>query len=333
MCEAPVVQDEQAVAETFAIGQDVVGCIESRGAGDDGRPPRDVYRNHRHVAATADRDSQLLRPEQAALQRILHRHRHPRHLALTVERRRHVEARPATLFHPGAAPGREVSRRAGIEQAYQIEPCGIAERVLPQIVTQAGLQRRLAENQLELPHDDRSFLIDDRPVQSPRFVQIGERLADGIGALRPVHAVRGRIVRQQEPQVVIQLRERGVHDLRGHEVREHLFHPHVVEPAHGHEIAEPHVGRLVRDDAGAIELLRLRRRLVEQQRRRVVEDRAWMLHAAELERRNQHDVELAERIGDPGVALHPVDGGRMQVEDGVTVARDLGGVRFAVEQA
>ena len=94
---------------------------------------------------------------------------------------------------------------------------------------------------------------------------------------------------------MIDLRERRVDDLRRHEVREDLLHPHIVEPPHRHEIAEPHVGGLVRDDAGATELLVLRGRRVEQQARRVVEDGAGVLHAAELERRHEQEVELARR--------------------------------------
>ena len=88
---------------------------------------------------------------------------------------------------------------------------------------------------------------------------------------------------------------------------------------------------LVRDDAGAVEQLVLRGRLVEQQRGRVVEDRAGVLHAAELERRDQHEIELAERVRDAGVVLEPGERRRMQVEDRVAVARDLGGVGLAME--
>jgi len=72
---------------------------------------------------------------------------------------------------------------------------------------------------------------------------------------------------------VVDAGKRGVHDLRGHEVGEHFLHPHVGKPPHRHQIAEPHMGRLVCDRAGAIELLVLRRRFFEQQARRVVEDR------------------------------------------------------------
>ena len=60
---------------------------------------------------------------------------------------------------------------------------------------------------------------------------------------------------------------------------------------------------LVRDDAGAIEHLVLRRGFVEQQPGGVVENRARVLHAAELKRRDQHEVELAERIRDAPCSL------------------------------
>src|SRR5438034_3439481 len=51
-----------------------------------------------------------------------------------------------------------------------------------------------------------------------------------------------------------------------------------------------------------------RGRRIEQQAARVVEDRARMLHAAELKGRHEQEVELAERIGNARVPLHPVDG-------------------------
>ena len=44
-----------------------------------------------------------------------------------------------------------------------------------------------------------------------------------------------------------------------------------------------------------------------------------------------HEVELAERVGNARVALHVFDGARVQVEDGVLVARNFGGVGLAVK--
>ena len=46
---------------------------------------------------------------------------------------------------------------------------------------------------------------------------------------------------------------------------------------------------------------------------------------------HQQEVELAERIRDPRVALEPVERRGVQIEDRVAVARDLRGVGLAVE--
>ena len=47
-----------------------------------------------------------------------------------------------------------------------------------------------------------------------------------------------------------------------------------------------------------------------------------MFHAAELERRQQHDVELPERIGDVGVVLHPAQRVDVAVDEHVEVRGD-----------
>ena len=202
-----------------------------------------------------------------------------------------------------------------------------------QVLTEAILERVGAHERFELAHDDRRLLINDRAVERARLVEIRERLANLVRARCAIDVVGSRVVRQQEPQLVIDRWERRVDDFRGHEICEHLFHPDVAEPLHGDEIAEPHVRSFVRDDAGAPELLIARRGLVEHEAVRVVEDGARMLHAAELEGGHEQEIELAELIGDSGVALEPLKRRRMEVEDRVTVARDLRGVGFAVQHA
>ena len=177
------------------------------------------------------------------------------------------------------------------------------------------------EDPLELPHDDRRLLIDDRAVERAGLAQVVERLTNRVRARRAVDLVGRRIVREQEAQLVIDLGERRIDDLRRHEVGEDFLHPHVVEPAHRDEIAEPHVGGFVRDEAGPSELLVLRRRRIEQQRRGVVEDGAGMFHAAELKRRHEQEVELAPRVRDRGVAFEPRERRGMQVEDRLAIAR------------
>ena len=56
-----------------------------------------------------------------------------------------------------------------------------------------------------------------------------------------------------------------------------------------------------------------------------------MLHAAELERGHEQELELAERVRDPGVVFEPVERAGVQVEDRVAVSRDLRGVGLPVQ--
>ena len=58
-----------------------------------------------------------------------------------------------------------------------------------------------------------------------------------------------------------------------------------------------------------------------------------MLHAAELKRGDEQEVELAEGIGNAGVLLEPRERRGVQIEDRVAIARHLGGVGLAMEHA
>ncbi len=212
--------------------------------------------------------------------------------------------RPASSTQDRLQAARSSAVRSS-SSAIRSDQVALAKRCALQVFAQPVAKRRLAEDALELPHDDRRLLIDDRAVERSGLVEVVERLANRRWCpacdrprTRPGSA-------REEAQVVIDLRERRIDDLRRHEVGEDLLHPHVVEPAHRHEVAEPHVSGFVRDQAGASELLVLGRRLIEQQARGVVEDRAGVLHAAELKRRDEKEIELAEGIRDGRVAFEP----------------------------
>jgi hypothetical protein len=58
-----------------------------------------------------------------------------------------------------------------------------------------------------------------------------------------------------------------------------------------------------------------------------------VLHPAELERRDQHEVELAERIRNAGVILEPLERVSVQIENRLTIAGDLRGVGLTMEHA
>ena len=136
------------------------------------------------------------------------------------------------------------------------------------------------------------------PYSEPASLRFASCCRIGFDAAGPVYIVGGGVVGEQESQVVVDLGKARVHDLRGHEVGHHLLHPDIIKPAHGHQVAEPHVRGLVGDHAGAPEQLVLRRRVVEHQAGGVVEDGARVLHAAELEGGDQHEIEFAPGIRD-----------------------------------
>ena len=58
-----------------------------------------------------------------------------------------------------------------------------------------------------------------------------------------------------------------------------------------------------------------------------------MLHASELKSGDRHEIELAEGVGDRGIALEELEGAGVQVEDRLAIARHLGRVGLAVEHA
>src|ERR671910_824419 len=81
-----------------------------------------------------------------------------------VEPRR--DRRAARLFDPNPAPLREIGRRAAVEDVDQIGPGRVAERVRFQVLAQPVAKARLAHHALEMTHDDRRLLINDRAVQA-----------------------------------------------------------------------------------------------------------------------------------------------------------------------
>src|SRR5690606_7036041 len=98
-----------------------------------------------------------------------------------------------------------------------------------------------------------------------------------------VHAVCGRLVTKPEALPRIGLRVERLLYLCRHVGGEAFLQPQVVEPAHGHEVAEPHVRDLVVNGRGAADSLRQRGTLAEYEALLAVEHGTRMLHAAERE--------------------------------------------------
>ena len=149
-------------------------------------------------------------------------------------------------------------------------------------------------------------MIDDVAIEQACAVQVVEWLLDGVCAFRAVGGESRRIVVAQEKQVVVDVGELLARNLIGHEVRKHLLRPHVVEPTHGHKVAEPHMSSLVSDEVQACQLLVGCRILSEEDF--VIGElyAARMLHAAELIARQDDKAVFLKRIANVGITFHPV---------------------------
>ena len=110
-------------------------------------------------------------------------------------------------------------------------------------------------------------------------------------------------MRDQELEGVVAFGLGGFRDFVGHEIGEHLLHPHIVEPTHRHQIAKPHVGRFVRQQLGAAGFLVLGGPFVQKQTRGFVLNRPGVLHAAVLKIRDGDEVEFLKRVLDLGVVF------------------------------
>src|SRR5438128_9550063 len=110
-------------------------------------------------------------------------------------------------------PGCEIERRAFVEHLNKVEPGRISKLELLEICGKAVLKLLGSENALELAHHDRRLLINDCAIQTPRFIEVRELLANRIRARSSIHGVCGGIVGDEKSQAVIDLRKRGIHDL------------------------------------------------------------------------------------------------------------------------
>ena len=85
--------------------------------------------------------------------------------------------------------------RPVVDDAHQIEPRRIPVGVPLQILAKPIAKAARADNQLELPHDDRRLLVNDRSVHLAGFVEVAQLLPDRVRPGRAVHLICRGIVR------------------------------------------------------------------------------------------------------------------------------------------
>jgi hypothetical protein len=185
------------------------------------------------------------------------------------------------------------------QRLHQIGPGGIPVPVGLEVAADAVAELLLAEEALEHLQHLPALLVDDAVVEA-EDVRLGPQHGDD-----GVHP--GELLAEHRPvdlllvdEVVAAVLEVGRGHLRLHEICERLVEPQVVPPGHGHQIAEPLVGKLVGDvDHHVLPLRRGGSGRVHQERRLAVGDQAGVLHRPGLEVRNRHVVQLLVGEGKP----------------------------------
>ena len=112
---------------------------------------------------------------------------------------------------------------------------------------------------------------------------------------------------------------------------ERLVQPQVVPPAHGHQVAEPHVGQLVQDRVGAVLVLVVGDLRAEDVVLLGVDDAAEVLHRAGVEVGHEELVVLGQRVAHAELLVEEVEALLGDQEDvvGVEVARHRGPAEHA----
>ena len=196
----------------------------------------------------------------------------------------------------------------GLERVPQVGRLGVPVAVLGQVVADAVPEPLLA--QVLLQHaEERAALLVGQDVEHPVGVLRRHDLElDGPGGRQAV-GLEGRRALEAEGLPPLPGRPEGVAGRHLHEGGEGLVEPDPVPPAHGHEVAEPHVRELVRHDVGDELLLGLRgRRRVDEQDALPERDAAQVLHGPGREVGQRDEVDLVRRVGDPVVVLEPPEG-------------------------
>ena len=239
----------------------------------------------------------------------------------TLLRQRDLSARRPRHFYDGETgllrPGRrDFSHRfAGSlrERIPKIGRRGIREFVRGHVFAEALAKNIFPEKTFQHPDKRQALSVSDVIEGAVRFRFGCDRLLDGVRgragvafhrAFLPDAITPRRIARRVFAQPGFPLRIEFRRALRPHPRREPFVEPEIVPPRHRDEIAEPHVGRLVRDhfvDA----LLRLGGRFlgIEQEARFVVGDSAPVLHRPAETARDRDVIQLRERVGDAEVVI------------------------------
>ena len=195
---ARLVEHDLAVGQTSARGQDKVrtnrlGTVDGRSF------PVEFDRKGLERTSGTDQDFDLLGPQQVTPRGGVRLHEsQDRDASLIVGRQFGLDHGAPGLFDPRPAPGCQIDGCPRIEALDQVEPGGVGKLKIVEVRPNTFPERVLTQHSLQLPHHDGRFLVNDRPIETARLVQIVQFLPDRVRSPSPVHAISHRIVLGQE---------------------------------------------------------------------------------------------------------------------------------------
>ena len=244
-------QDEPAVSPAVGVGKDVTRSGKSGAGRCSGRTGHDrygyfggvhAYFHQYGLSSVADRYPETLWPEYAASERVaLGDGEAVSVFACDAE----CEVRHTFFVDPGPAEAAQVGRGEAVEDAYEVIPGGVAVGIPFQVGLYALAEGIAAHDLYEFFHHYRGLVVDDLTVDKSGIAQIGQFLGYGYGALGAVFAQGRCVERAQAVETVVDFRIQRLGYPCREMVCEYFFGPDLIEPFHGDQVSEPHVGRFM----------------------------------------------------------------------------------------
>ncbi len=154
-------------------------------------------------------------------------------------------------LQPGGGPGLEVAAAGLLQDVQQVGELGVAEGVALEVAAGAleeGLRTGVRHQLLE---DGGTLGVGDAVEVELGVLQVPDVRGDRVRGGELVLPVGPGLALVGEGDPGGGVAGAGADQAVGaHEVGEGLLQPQVVPPAHGHQVAEPHVRHLVQDDVG-----------------------------------------------------------------------------------
>ena len=251
MGEEPVaagaVGDEQAVGAAVGVGQDAFGG-EGQGEAYEAVAEVDLEGGVR-LSLGGEGDGETLRADDAGCVAIF---------LTDLERLaawREADDGHAFTVYPCVVEGDEILGRVAVEDADQVVPRGVAVGVCAEVFADALAEGVFAHKLDDFAHHHGGFVVNDLAVDESSVAEVVQLLVDGVCARSAIFGEGGGEEGAHALQLVVDGGEERLGDPGGEVVGEDLLRPYVVEPVHRDEVAKPCVGRLVRDQLNASQLL------------------------------------------------------------------------------